>query len=219
MRTQIAIIGAGPAGLFLAHMLHARGIESVVIERRNRDYVEGRVRAGVLEQVAADALAELGLDTRLRREGLVHGGTNLLADGRLFHIDMRELTAGRTVTVYGQQEVMKDLFDAAAARGLSIVFDAEDVTLHEIAGDPQVTYRKDGREHRIVCDFIAGCDGSHGISREAVPSSARRSFERNYPFGWLGILADVPPANEELIYCNHAHGPMRSGRDRRGMAG
>ena len=207
MKTQVAIVGAGPAGLFLALLLHQAGIDCVVLERRDRAYVEGRVRAGVLEQVTVDLMARLGLDARLRREGLTHGGTNIVSDGELFHVDMAELTGGRAVTVYGQQEVMKDLFDAAEQRGLRIVFEAEDVALHELRGSAAaVSWRKGGAEHRLACDFIAGCDGFHGVSRRAIPAEILRTFERVYPFGWLGVLADVPPCAEELIYCNHARG-------------
>ena len=205
MRTQIAIIGAGPAGLFLAHLLRRHGIAATVLERRDRAYVEGRVRAGVLEQITMDVMAKLGLDRRMRAEGLVHDGTNLVSDGEMFRIDMAA-KSGRRVMVYGQQEVMYDLFEAAKRDEMPIVFDAADVTLHEIAGKPFVTWRKNGAVQRLDCDFVAGCDGFHGVSREAIPEAARRGFERIYPFGWLGILADVPPAHHELIYANHANG-------------
>ncbi|WP_299015452.1 4-hydroxybenzoate 3-monooxygenase [uncultured Caulobacter sp.] len=207
MRTQVAIIGAGPAGLLLAHLLRRAGVDAVVIERRDREYVEGRVRAGVLEQVTVDLMNELGLGERMRAEGLIHTGTNIAADGDLFRIDMSELTGGSTVMVYGQQEVMKDLFDAAEPRGVRIVFDAEDVALHEIDGaKPYVTWRKDGAEQRLDCDFIAGCDGYHGVSRATIPADVLKTFERVYPFGWLGVLADVPPCDHELIYSNHERG-------------
>ena len=206
-RTQVAIIGAGPAGMFLAHLLHAEGIDAVVIERRDRPYVEGRVRAGVLEQGTVALMRRLGLSARLEREGLVHGGTNLALDGEVFRIDMAALTGGSTVTVYGQQEVMRDLFDAAEDRGVSIVWNAADVTLSGLDGDrPSVTWRQDGAEHRLDCDFVVGCDGFHGISRAAIPADVLRVFERVYPFGWLGVLADVPPADHELIYANHERG-------------
>lgn len=206
-RTQVAIVGAGPAGMLLAHLLRQDGVDCVVIERRDRAYVEGRVRAGVLEQITVDLMARLGLDKRLRAEGLVHAGTQLACDGQVFRIDMSELTGGSTVVVYGQQEVMRDLFDAAGPRGVEIVFDAEDVALHDIASaQPYVTWRKDGAEHRLDCDVIAGCDGFHGISRASIPSDRLSSFERVYPFGWLGVLADVPPCQHELIYSNHERG-------------
>ena len=207
MRTQVAIIGAGPAGLLLAHLLRRAGIDAVVLERRDREYVEGRVRAGVLEQVTVNLMNDLGLGDRMRAEGLIHTGANIASDGDLFRIDMSELTGGSTVMVYGQQEVMKDLFDAAEPRGVRIIFDAEDVALNDIDGTkPYVTWRKDGAEHRLDCDFIAGCDGYHGVSRATIPDNVLKTFERVYPFGWLGVLADVPPCDHELIYSNHERG-------------
>jgi p-hydroxybenzoate 3-monooxygenase len=207
LRTQVAIIGAGPAGLFLGHLLKRAGVDAVILERRDRAYVEGRVRAGVLEQVTVDLMTRLGLDARMRREGLVHGGTNLASDGEVFRIDMAELTGGSTVMVYGQQEVMRDLFDAAATRDVPIVFDAEDVLPQDIESDhPFITWRENGVERRLDCDFIAGCDGYHGVSRAAIPADVLKTFERVYPFGWLGILAEVPPCDHELIYSNHERG-------------
>lgn len=207
MRTSVAIIGAGPAGMFLAHLLAAEGIDAIVIERRDRRYVEGRVRAGVLEQVTTDLMHRLGLGERLDREGLVHGGTQISLDGLLFRIDMAELTGGSAVTVYGQQEVMHDLFEAAPARGLRIEWNAEDVTLEGLDTDaPVVRWHNDGEAHELRCDFVAGCDGYHGVSRASIPADVLRTFERVYPFGWLGILADVPPADHELIYANHERG-------------
>ena len=192
--------------MFLAHLLRREGLDVLVLERRDRDYVEGRVRAGVLEQIAVDTMDRLGLGERLRREGLIHAGVNLVHDDEMFRIDLRALT-GSTVTVYGQQEVMKDLFDAAADRDVPIVFEAEDLHIHDLESErPLVTWRKDGAEHRLDCDFVAGCDGFHGVSRGCIPERTLRCFERVYPFGWLGILAEVPPANHELIYCNHEHG-------------
>lgn len=206
MRTQVAIIGAGPAGMFLAHLLGRAGIRTVVLERRSRDYVEGRVRAGVLDRITVDVMGRLGFDARLKREGLAHAGTTLMFDGEMFHIDFVAHT-GSPVTVYGQSEVMRDLFDAADERGLNVVFEADDVRPHEVESDrPFVTYRKDGAVEKIECDFVAGCDGSHGISHAAIPSEKLTRFERSYPFGWLGIMADVPPVQHELIYCNHANG-------------
>ena len=206
MKTQVAIIGAGPAGLFLGHLLRAAGLDCVVIERRTPDYVLSRIRAGVLEQVTVELMARLGLDTRLRAEGLVEQGFNLADGERLIRIDLAELT-GKTMVVYGQTEITKDLMDAAPERGLEVIYEAEDVTLHEIEGDaPFVTFRKDGAEQRIDARFIAGCDGFHGPSRQAIPASMGREYERVYPFGWLGILADVPPCHSELIYANHARG-------------
>ncbi len=206
-RTQVAIIGAGPAGMFLAHLLRAEGIDAVVIERRDRDYVEGRVRAGVLEQGTVDLMRRLGIAGRLEREGLVHGGTNVSLDGRMFRIDMAALTGGSTVTVYGQQEVMRDLFDAAADRGLDIRWNSADVTLSDLNSDrPMVTWRDGSEARRLECDFVVGCDGYHGVSRAAIPADVLRTFERVYPFGWLGVLAEVPPAEHELVYANHERG-------------
>jgi p-hydroxybenzoate 3-monooxygenase len=206
VRTDVAIIGAGPAGMLLAHLLQQQGVGVVVLERQDRAYVEGRVRAGVLEQGTVALLERLGLDARLRRDGLIHHGTNLVHDGTLFRIDMHALT-GSSVTVYGQQEVMRDLFDAAEERALPMVFHAEDVQPHDVASDaPFVTWRQEGVEQRLDCDFVAGCDGFHGVSRACIPADVQRTFERVYPFGWLGILADVPPCNHELIYANHERG-------------
>lgn len=193
--------------MFLAHLLRAEGIETVVLERHARDYVEGRVRAGVLEQITVSIMEALGLSARMRREGLVHNGINIAVDGEPFRIDFAALTGGSTVMVYGQQEVMRDLFDAAAPRGIDVVWQAEQVTPQDIASDrPFVTWRKEGVETRLDCDFIAGCDGYHGVSRGAMPSSVLKTFERVYPFGWLGLLADVPPADEELVYAKHSRG-------------
>ncbi len=207
MPTQVAIGGAGPAVMFLALQLHAAGVDACVFERRDRDYVEGRVRAGVLEQVTVDLMHKLGIGDRLASLGLVHGGTNLSVDGRIIHIDMAALTGGSTVTVYGQQEVMKDLFDAAAERNVDIVWNADKVALGGLDSDrPFVTWRDETGEQRLDCDFVVGCDGYHGISRSAIPSNVLKTFERVYPFGWLGILADVPPVTDELIYANHERG-------------
>jgi p-hydroxybenzoate 3-monooxygenase len=207
MRTQVAIIGAGPAGLLLAHLLHSQNIDAVVVESRTREYVEGRVRAGVLEQGTVNLMERIGVADRLHREGLVHTGTNLAIDGEIFRIDMAELTGGSTVTVYGQQEVMRDLFESAAERGIKIVFEAKDVQPHNVTSDkPSLTWTHNGEPEHLDCDFIAGCDGYHGVARGAIPADVLKTFERVYPFGWLGILADVPPANHELIYANHAHG-------------
>jgi p-hydroxybenzoate 3-monooxygenase len=204
-RTQVAIIGAGPAGLLLGHLLRQGGVDLVLFERQSRDHVLGRIRAGVLETVTTDLLHRLGIDARLDSQGLPHHGFALADGERLIRIDLADLI-GRGVTVYGQTEVTRDLIDAAAERNMTIVWEAGDIALHDIAGSPSVSYSKDGETHRVSCDFIAGCDGFHGPSRRAVPSSIGREFEKVYPFGWLGILADVPPCDQELIYANHQHG-------------
>ncbi|WP_296018996.1 4-hydroxybenzoate 3-monooxygenase [uncultured Agrobacterium sp.] len=207
MRTQVAIVGAGPAGLILAHLLHTSGVETVVIERQTRAYVEGRVRAGVLEQGTVDCLSRLGLDQRLRAEGLRHSGTHLSADGDDFRIDLEQASGGACVTVYGQQEVTRDLFEAAEARGLNILFQASDVALHDIDTEkPFVTCSTPSGEVRVDCDFVVGCDGFHGVSRQAIPSHVLRTFERVYSFGWLGILTERPPVSEELVYASHERG-------------
>ncbi|AXB80470.1 4-hydroxybenzoate 3-monooxygenase [Novosphingobium sp. P6W] len=206
MKTQVAIIGAGPAGLLLAHLLKAEGIECVVLERQTGPYVLSRIRAGVLEQVTVGLMERLGLDARLKIEGLPHDGFNLADGERLIRIDMKALT-GKQVVVYGQTELTRDLMEAAAPRGLEVIYEATDVRLHEIEGAaPFVTYVKNGTEQRLDARFIVGCDGFHGPSRQAIPASAGNWFERIYPFGWLGILADVPPCNHELIYANHDRG-------------
>jgi len=201
----VGIVGAGPAGLFLAHLLRQEGIAATVLERHDRAYVEGRVRAGVLEQNTMDVLARLGFDQRMRSEGLVHEGVNIVSDAKMFRIDLAD-RSGKRVVIYGQQEVMHDLFDAANQLGVPIIFNANDVKLHDVATKPYITWREDELLERLDCDFIAGCDGFHGISRDSIPPDARTSFERVYPFGWLGILADVPPAHHELIYANHLRG-------------
>ncbi len=205
MRAQIGIVGAGPAGLLLGHLLRQAGIDACVIERRDRAYVEGRVRAGVLEQTTVDLLGRLGLDGRLQRQGMVHGGTMLAHSGEMFRIDFAGLT-GASVTVYGQQEVMHDLFEAAPERGLPIVFGAADVRLHGIEdAAPRITWTGPDGPAALGCDYIVGCDGFHGVSR-AMLNGRLEIYERVYPFGWLGVLADVPPCGDELIYASHAHG-------------
>ncbi|QIK77785.1 4-hydroxybenzoate 3-monooxygenase [Sphingomonas piscis] len=206
MKTQVAIIGAGPAGLLLGHLLRAEGIAVVVVERQSADYVASRIRAGVLERVTTGLMERLGLDARMKAEGIPHDGFNLADGERLIRIDIAALT-GKQVMVYGQTELTRDLMEAADDRGLEIVYEAADVTLHDVEGDaPFVTYTMDGSEHRIDARFIAGCDGFHGPSRMAIPASVASVFEKVYPFGWLGILADVPPCNHELIYANHDRG-------------
>jgi p-hydroxybenzoate 3-monooxygenase len=192
--------------MFLAHLLHAQGIGCTVVERHDRAYVEGRVRAGVLEPITVELMQALGVSEGVDREGLLHAGVNLSIAGELFRIDLARL-AGTGVTVYGQQEVMRDLFDRAEERGIAIVWEAEDVTLNGLAGDaPAVTWRRDGVDHRLDCDFVAGCDGFHGVCRNSIPSATLRTFERVYPFGWLGVLADVPPCGDELVYASHERG-------------
>jgi p-hydroxybenzoate 3-monooxygenase len=206
MRTQVAIIGAGPAGLLLGHLLKAEGIDCIVLERQTGAYVLGRIRAGVLEQGTVDLVERLGLDARMKAEGLPHDGFNLADGERLIRIDIKALT-GKQVMVYGQTELTRDLMEAAEPRGLEVIYEAADVAPHDIESDaPFVTYTKDGVAQRIDARFVVGCDGFHGPSRQAIPDSVARSFERVYPFGWLGILADVPPCNHELIYANHERG-------------
>ena len=206
MRTQVAIIGGGPAGTLLSHILDHHGIESVVLERRSQEYVLSRIRAGVLEQGGADLLRTYGLGDRMDREGFVHEGIFLAFAGRRFRIDFEALT-GSSVMVYGQTEVQKDLYEAHAAGGATLIDEAEDVALHDLDGDaPYVTFTKDGVAERLDCDFIAGCDGYHGVSRASIPDAVLRTFERIYPFGWLGVLSETPPVNDELIYANHERG-------------
>jgi p-hydroxybenzoate 3-monooxygenase len=206
MRTQVCIIGAGPAGLLLGHLLRAEGIECVVLERRSPDYVLGRIRAGVLEDITVSLMDRLGLDARLKAEGLRHDGFNLADGERLIHIDIAGLT-GKHVVVYGQTELTRDLMEAREERGLEVIYEADEVALHAIESDaPFATFAKDGVQQRVDCRVTVGCDGSHGPSRRAIPAVAARQYEREYPFGWLGILADVPPCNHELIYANHQRG-------------
>jgi p-hydroxybenzoate 3-monooxygenase len=205
-RTQVGIVGSGPAGLLLARLLAIHGVDSVILEQRDRAYVEGRIRAGVLEQGTADLLDEAGVAGRLRQEGLVHDGIEIVAHGRPFRIDFRDLT-GKSVIVYGQTEVTKDLIAARLAGDGPIVWNASDVAVHGIDSDrPRLTWHADGSDHELACDFIAGCDGFHGVSRQSIPAHALTGYERVYPFGWLGILADVKPCSDELIYANHARG-------------
>ena len=203
---QVAIIGAGPSGLLLGQLLHEAGIDNVILEARTPGYVLGRIRAGVLEQTTVQLLEQARVAERLHRDGLRHGGTELAFDGRLHRIDFEHLT-GRCVTVYGQTEVTRDLMEARAAVGRATIYEAADVTLHDFDGAaPVVRYRHGGVDHELRCDFIAGCDGFHGVARASVPAGAIATYEKVYPFGWLGLLAHVPPARHELVYANHARG-------------
>jgi len=200
-------VGAGPAGLVLSHLLYLQGIESVVLENRSRQYVEERVRAGVLEQGTVDLLIDMGVGARMKKEGLIHYGIELRFQGRGHRIDFRELTGGKGITIYAQAEVLKDLNDARIAAGGQVVFEIEDVNVHDFdTPKPKIHYRKDGNVCELVCDFIAGCDGFHGICRPSIPRGVLTEYEREYPFGWLGILAEAPPSSDELVYCYHDHG-------------
>ncbi len=207
MRTQVAIIGSGPAGLLLGQLLRLAGIDTVIVERKSRDYVLARIRAGVLEQGTVALLDKVGASARLHAEGLVHDGFELLFGGKRHRVALDRLTGGKHVTVYGQTEMTRDLMDLRASQGARTVFEADNVALHDFdAVRPYVTYVENGLAKRLDCDFIAGCDGYHGISRASLPDSALRLFERVYPFGWLGILADVPPVSDELIYAGEERG-------------
>ena len=206
MRTQVGIVGAGPAGLFLSHLLHLQGIESVVLEARSREYVQERVRAGVLEQNTVDLMLQTGVGERMKREGLVHYGIELRFRGRGHRIDFKELANGRGITIYAQAEVVKDLIDARQASGGQIHFEVDDVSVHNFDSNPLLRFRKNGEPGELFCDFIAGCDGFHGICRPSVPAGVLTTFERIYPFGWLGILAEAPPSSDELIYAYHDRG-------------
>ena len=207
MKTQVAIIGAGPSGLLLGQLLHNAGIDNVIIERQTGDYVLGRIRAGVLEQGMVDLLRQAGVSQRMDAEGLVHDGFELALDDRQVHINLKGLTGGKTVMVYGQTEVTRDLMAAREAVGAQTLYSASNVQPHDMKTEaPYVTFEKDGESWRLDCDYIAGCDGFHGVSRQSIPSDVLKVFERVYPFGWLGILADTPPVNDELVYARHARG-------------
>jgi p-hydroxybenzoate 3-monooxygenase len=207
MRTQVGIVGAGPAGLMLAHLLQLQGIEAVVLEARSRARVEQRIRAGVLEQGTVDLLDAAGVGGRMRQEGLVHHGIELQFDGERHRIPLSDLAGGRTIVVYGQTEVVKDLIDARLAGGAPLLFEVSGVSLHELSSDrPVIRYEHEGRAHELECDFVAGCDGFHGVSRATIPDAALRTYSREYPFGWLGLLAAVAPSCEELIYAHHERG-------------
>jgi p-hydroxybenzoate 3-monooxygenase len=206
MRTQVGIVGAGPAGLMLGHLLHLEGIDSVIIETRSREHIEGRIRAGVIEQWVADLLTETGVGERLRDEGLIHRGINISFNGELHHLDFENLI-GKHVTVYGQQEVVKDLVAARLAAGAEIVFEVTEVAVNALTGgQPRVLFQHGGKSVDLECEFIAGCDGSHGVTRASIPAGALRIFEREYPYAWLGILSESPPPAEEIIYAHHLRG-------------
>jgi p-hydroxybenzoate 3-monooxygenase len=206
-RTQVGIVGAGPAGLVLGHLLHMEGIEAVVLEDRSREYVEKRIRAGVLEQGTVDLLIEAGVGERLQREGIVHHGIELRFGGRGHRIPFDELANGRGITIYGQQEVVKDLIAARLDTGAPLLFEVEDVSVHGVDTDaPGIRFRHGGEAHELHCDVVAGCDGFHGVCRDAIPEGVLTRYEREYPFGWLGILAEVPPSTDELIYARHDRG-------------
>lgn len=207
MRTQVAIIGAGPAGLLLGQLLHNAGIDNVILERQSGDYVLGRIRAGVLEQGMVDLLRQAGVSQRMDAEGLVHTGFELALDDRRVHIDLKGLTGGSTVMVYGQTEVTRDLMAAREAVGAHTLYSVSNVQPHDMKTDaPYVTFDKEGESVRLDCDYIAGCDGFHGVARQSIPSDVLKIFERVYPFGWLGVLADTPPVHDELVYARHERG-------------
>lgn len=207
VRTQVAIVGAGPAGLLLGHLLHRHGVETVILEARSREYCEARIRAGVLEQGTRDVLREAGLGERMEREGLVHGGIYLRFDGRSHHIPMSELTNGRAVTIYGQTEVVKDLIAARLETGHPLFFECDEVSVQGLDTDaPLIRFVHDGHEQEVRCEIVAGCDGFHGVCRPTIPTGVLRAWEREYPFAWLGILADVAPSTDELIYAAHERG-------------
>ena len=207
MRTQVGIVGAGPAGLTLAQLLHREGIESVVLEDRSREYVENRIRAGVLEQGTVDLLVDAGVGERLRREGLVHQGIELRFEGERHRIPLSELADGRSIVIYGQTEVVKDLVGARLDADLPLLFEVGDVSVHDLDSEhPRIVFSHEGAEHELDCDVVAGCDGYHGICRPSIPAGVLREFSRDYPFGWLGILAAVAPSNDELVYSHNERG-------------
>ncbi|VVO75195.1 p-hydroxybenzoate hydroxylase [Pseudomonas fluorescens] len=207
MKTQVAIIGSGPSGLLLGQLLHRAGIDNVIVERQTPDYILSRIRAGVLEQGTIDLLREAGVHERMDAEGLVHEGVELQVAGKRIHVDLKTLTGGKTVMVYGQTELTRDLMEARTANGAPAIYSAENVQPHDMKGEsPYVTYEKNGETHRIDCDYIAGCDGFHGVARQSIPADVLTHYERVYPFGWLGLLSDTPPVNHELIYAHHDRG-------------
>ena len=211
MKTQVAIIGAGPSGLLLGRLLDLQGIDNVIVEAKSPDYVLSRIRAGVLEQGTVDLLREAQVGERMDREGMVHEGFALSFSGRVERIDLKKYSGGKTVMVYGQTEVTRDLMNARTASGANTIYEAQDVAVHEFDSEqpdarPFVTFTKDGQQHKLECEYIAGCDGFHGVSRKSVPADRIKLFERVYPFGWLGILSRTPPVDHELIYANHPRG-------------
>jgi p-hydroxybenzoate 3-monooxygenase len=207
MKTQVAIIGSGPAGLLLGQLLHLSGIDAIIIEQKNRDYILQRIRAGVLEQGTVSILERARVSERLHREGLVHTGFDVCFAGQRQRLDLEKYADGKTVVVYGQTEITRDMMDAREASGAITVYDAENVAIHDFESDhPSVTYTKDGKDFQLTCDFIAGCDGFHGVSRKSVPTSAIKTFEKIYPFGWIGVLSETKPVSDELIYANHESG-------------
>ena len=207
LKTQVAIIGAGPSGLLLGQLLHNAGIETLILERQAPDYVLGRIRAGVLEQGMVDLLRQAGVSQRMDAEGLVHEGFELALNGRLQHIDLKSLANGKTVMIYGQTEVTRDLMAAREQAGAITLYEAHNVQPHDLKGErPWLTFEHQGQQVRLECDYIAGCDGFHGVARQSIPGDVLKTFERVYPFGWLGILADTPPVHEELVYAKHPRG-------------
>jgi p-hydroxybenzoate 3-monooxygenase len=207
MRTQVAIIGAGPAGLLLGQLLHKAGIDNIILERHTGDYVLARIRAGILEQVCIDLMDEAGVGQRMHDEGLIHRGIDLLFGGQRHRIDLNGLTDGKNVMVYGQTELTRDLMDARGKQSVPMMYEALNVAVHDFdTAKPRVSYEKDGKKHEIQCDFIAGCDGFHGVCRASAPRNVIREYEKVYPFGWLGLLSDTPPVNDELIYVNSPRG-------------
>ena len=206
-RTQVAIVGAGPSGLLLGQLLHKAGIDNIILERQTGEYVLGRIRAGILEQVCIDLMDEAGVGARMHKEGLVHDGFEMLFGGQRHRVDLKKYSGGKHVMVYGQTELTHDLVDARAAAGLTTMYEARNAAVHDLdTAKPYVTYEKDGQQHRIDCDFIAGCDGFHGVCRASAPRSAIKEYEKVYPFGWLGLLSDTPPVCDELIYVNSPRG-------------
>lgn len=207
VKTQVGVIGSGPSGLLLARLLHLQGIESVILERKSRSYVEGRIRAGVLEQGTVDLLREAKVSQGLDETGIVHGGFSIAFDGRKERIDLRGHTEGKSITIYGQTEVTKDLIEAGLASGGIIYYESPAIAVEDFDGQlPKIIFERNGKREELHCDFVAGCDGFHGVARKSVPYEAIRTFEKVYPFGWLGILSDVPPVDKELIYASHERG-------------